>query len=513
MSSAQGSSSKQEQTITEFSDIIDITASFTLVEVAEPAADGAESTDATLEKCNPESAPTQQRPPVLRLVSPAAIPPAPKPTPLPPPARKSAPAPRSETLLPPPDMRIAALPPPLRSVAALPPPSRALPSHWSAPIPSPLPPPPRAMRPTPVPAWEIASYTDPYALPSAPPPDNWRLESRLPPAPAPSHSITPTPWVLQNASSREQDTLPPSRPRQAAPVSAIPAQAMQARDPEPTPPTPVAPAPNPALYVPIVPSEVRQPAQWRRKLEELTSFGTPAAHRIRFKLNDVGLVLAFMLAFAALGSIVALVVRAAAQPHDGAPTSGLVVTVAGPGGTMVPVAAVYADGNIACQTAPCTLSRLDPGMHFVQIIAPGFATTAPRAIIVKGSELQTVSFDLTREAGRDDPRAVQPVAAAAPIAPESLGFDIAPDARSGESEARLPRSSTASGPTTLNLNSIPISNVVLDGHPLGQTPQVGVRVSPGRHSVLFVSSEYGRVQRSVSVAAGGSQTVAVRLGP
>ncbi len=64
---------------------------------------------------------------------------------------------------------------------------------------------------------------------------------------------------------------------------------------------------------------------------------------------------------------------------------------------------------------------------------------------------------------------------------------------------------------TLNLNSVPLSSVVLDGRPLGMTPKIGVRVSPGPHSVVFVDKERGRVSRSVFVAAGSSETVAVRF--
>ncbi|MCA9596250.1 MAG: PEGA domain-containing protein, partial [Myxococcales bacterium] len=63
---------------------------------------------------------------------------------------------------------------------------------------------------------------------------------------------------------------------------------------------------------------------------------------------------------------------------------------------------------------------------------------------------------------------------------------------------------------TLSLNSIPISKVVLDGRPLGSTPKLSVRVKAGNHSVVFIGPG-GRVARSVSVASGGSKTVAVRL--
>ena len=72
-------------------------------------------------------------------------------------------------------------------------------------------------------------------------------------------------------------------------------------------------------------------------------------------------------------------------------------------------------------------------------------------------------------------------------------------------------SAAPAGKGTLNINSIPVSSVILDGRPLGTTPKVGIKVSPGAHTVVFVHPEYGRKVRSVSVSAGGTATAAVRF--
>ena len=68
-----------------------------------------------------------------------------------------------------------------------------------------------------------------------------------------------------------------------------------------------------------------------------------------------------------------------------------------------------------------------------------------------------------------------------------------------------------SGKGTLNINSIPVSNVILDGKPLGQTPKVGVSVSPGAHTVIFVHPEHGRKAKSVTVEAGKTAAAIVRF--
>jgi hypothetical protein len=55
----------------------------------------------------------------------------------------------------------------------------------------------------------------------------------------------------------------------------------------------------------------------------------------------------------------------------------------------------------------------------------------------------------------------------------------------------------------LNINSIPVSSVILDGMPIGSTPKVKFPVSPGSHSILFVNADQGfKKQISVAVEAG-----------
>jgi hypothetical protein len=76
-------------------------------------------------------------------------------------------------------------------------------------------------------------------------------------------------------------------------------------------------------------------------------------------------------------------------------------------------------------------------------------------------------------------------------------------------EPSAPRAAAvAGGEGTLNMNSIPASSVVLDGKPLGSTPQIGITVSAGTHTILFVNADQGfKRQISVSVAAGETKRV------
>jgi eukaryotic-like serine/threonine-protein kinase len=57
----------------------------------------------------------------------------------------------------------------------------------------------------------------------------------------------------------------------------------------------------------------------------------------------------------------------------------------------------------------------------------------------------------------------------------------------------------------LNINSIPVSSVILDGMPIGSTPKVKFPVSPGSHSILFVNADQG-FKKQISVAVEPGET-------
>jgi hypothetical protein len=105
----------------------------------------------------------------------------------------------------------------------------------------------------------------------------------------------------------------------------------------------------------------------------------------------------------------------------------------------------------------------------------------------------------------------------------SASTDSTPAPSPGSTPSRTPSTSSpsvpstpaapkaASGNGTLNINAIPVSNVLLDGRPMGQTPKMGVSVPPGSHTVMFVNADHGRKSKSVTVEAGKTQTVVVKF--
>jgi hypothetical protein len=55
-----------------------------------------------------------------------------------------------------------------------------------------------------------------------------------------------------------------------------------------------------------------------------------------------------------------------------------------------------------------------------------------------------------------------------------------------------------------------VSNVLLDGKPIGGTPRVGITAPPGSHNVLFVTADMRKLVQ-VTCRAGEVKTVPVRL--
>jgi serine/threonine-protein kinase len=104
-----------------------------------------------------------------------------------------------------------------------------------------------------------------------------------------------------------------------------------------------------------------------------------------------------------------------------------------------------------------------------------------------------------------------------PIAPAPEGRVAVPQPRPVPVPAPepppIPGEPTGGGTCTLNFNSIPVSNVVMDGRPLGGTPKVGVSASAGSHNVTFIHAELGKKSTSVTCKGGEIKPVVVRFNP
>jgi serine/threonine-protein kinase len=143
----------------------------------------------------------------------------------------------------------------------------------------------------------------------------------------------------------------------------------------------------------------------------------------------------------------------------------------------------------------------------------GYATTTIPVTFEPGKDQKRFVIDLRHESGASaaEESSPAPAAPAAPRGGSAPRKGATPAPAPAPAAPKAPAAVAASGQGTLNINSIPQSNVLLDGRPLGKTPRAGVAAAAGPHTVVFIHPEHGRKQVSVSVVAGKTATAAVRF--
>lgn len=77
--------------------------------------------------------------------------------------------------------------------------------------------------------------------------------------------------------------------------------------------------------------------------------------------------------------------------------------------------------------------------------------------------------------------------------------------------ANSPMPPANDGTATLNINSIPVSKIIVNGKPMGNTPKVGVTIPPGSYTVVFIHPEKGKKTASGTIKAGETKVAAVKF--
>lgn len=248
----------------------------------------------------------------------------------------------------------------------------------------------------------------------------------------------------------------------------------------------------------------------------------------------------------------------------------LVITVEGPGHTPVDQVKVFVDGELSCTASPCRLRDLEAGVRTVKVTAPGYLRRAEFPVEILAGKDRSQSIQLVPEPVERKVLAVVAQQAQAPGTPPALegkkgvtpegaassgsapkeevlslsdlskATDKAAEeakekaaeeakekakqksarkravrkasvkrSRKSRSTAKAKKKVKSPAATTLRLSTIPVSKIVVDGKPIGSTPQV-ITVSPGEHSIVFISAK-GRETRRVSVGKGETKVVSVRF--
>ncbi len=150
-------------------------------------------------------------------------------------------------------------------------------------------------------------------------------------------------------------------------------------------------------------------------------------------------------------------------------------------------------------TLPINLHIDTSKPHSLIATKKGFETFKEDLTFEDGQAERTFEIKLEPEGEDSEEAGKEQAAASAPKQP----------ARRSTNRPKAPARAKA-GKATLSFNSIPASKIILDGRPLGMTPRVGVSVTAGSHTVVFLHKGQ-RKAKSVSVNAGETKTVIHRF--
>jgi eukaryotic-like serine/threonine-protein kinase len=197
-------------------------------------------------------------------------------------------------------------------------------------------------------------------------------------------------------------------------------------------------------------------------------------------------------------------------------------------------AEIVIDGVPAGKLTPAQVTGVSPGVHKIelrlggvtgyelQVLVPeNTVLQLPMAELEKGGKLAEASAEEAdepatrrRSRARSDDDADDTEHASAPRREprepreprESPAPDDEPAAR------REPAAASGAGGGMLRLNSRPWSQVYVDGRMVGNTPQMGLPLSPGSHSIRLVNQQMGLSKTfSVSIKPGQMVTKIVDL--
>jgi serine/threonine-protein kinase len=141
--------------------------------------------------------------------------------------------------------------------------------------------------------------------------------------------------------------------------------------------------------------------------------------------------------------------------------------------------------------------ELDPkSAHTLSATKPGYEDFSAQVQLGEGESEKLIEVALTRLDGADAPKRAKAKVARKPAAPKAASTNPVADATQG----------------LLNISSVPPSQIILNGRPLGSTPKTGIPV-PGDslQTIVFVHPKMGRRRAQKFVPAGKERTVSIRF--
>lgn len=162
-------------------------------------------------------------------------------------------------------------------------------------------------------------------------------------------------------------------------------------------------------------------------------------------------------------------------------------------------AAVFVDDNELAQKTPVRVTALSPGTHRIRVVGGDeYSPWETQIHVVSGTVLELPTATLMPEAGGAD--SSERKAKRRKVEQDTYG----PGPRPKPKRRRGPAVLLAKG--KLRINTRPWSQVYVDGRLVGNTPQMGIPLTPGRHRVRLVNSQFG-IQKTVTVDIPAGETV------
>jgi serine/threonine-protein kinase len=189
---------------------------------------------------------------------------------------------------------------------------------------------------------------------------------------------------------------------------------------------------------------------------------------------------------------------------------GLATIQAGTGAADAKVTLESGNDRRTLPELPIRLDIPTDREHTLVAMRRGYSTYREKLVFEDGAAEKVFVVSLTK-IGEEAPTGATPE----PTPPTSAPTPTPPPRTPSAPPEPKPSPAAASpaaptGMATLNINSIPRSNVLLDGKPIGQTPKIGISVTAGTHTVVFIKDDE-RKTSTITVPEGGNKTVAVRF--
>jgi serine/threonine protein kinase len=193
-------------------------------------------------------------------------------------------------------------------------------------------------------------------------------------------------------------------------------------------------------------------------------------------------------------------------------------------------ATVFVDDVQLGQVTPLRVTDLTPGHHQIRLQIEGYAPWQSSLQVTAGHVLSLPRATLMPMAATPTPAPVAAVPTPTPAPtptvepptpaprprPRPRPFVApTPDTQPEPQPEPDPEPAVSAGGTgTLRVQTRPWSQVFVDGRLIGTTPQMGIQLSAGRHTVTFVNNDFGiRKTIKVNIKAGGIETQVLTLVP